>query len=450
MDCEILIVGGGIHGVGLLHDLTARHVKGVHLVEQHALASGTSSRSTKLAHGGLRYLEHFEQWALVREAIQERTLLLRLLQGIVRPLPIVIPNFKSDPRPAWMVRMGLFLYDMLGGDTGLPSARSLTLEQMYQAAPYLSKERIDKDMLKGFLYYDAQMLDDVIVRIAAEASKRLGGTYAENTTAEKIEPLSKGGYRVTLNQAGRRSEVTTKVIVNAAGAWCNSNLLRWGIVPNVPCLLNIGSHLVFKPEAVAGGTPEKSAATLLQNDDGRVAFFIPWNNRWLFGTTESILEGDPGKVFAPQADKDYLMQAAARNLDLVDAEKNVDEFFCGVRTMPVKQKHQKAPHQSVQASWIEKPFESPFYMKSIDSNISALSRETVIDEALPNLISIYGGKYTTYRSQCEKLGNRICARLGVGGTPGTQVAENWFLPEILKEMPEIFDTSAPLRQWREA
>ena len=221
MDCEILIVGGGIHGVGLLHDLTARHVKGVHLVEQHALASGTSSRSTKLAHGGLRYLEHFEQWALVREAIQERTLLLRLLQGIVRPLPIVIPNFKSDPRPAWMVRMGLFLYDMLGGDTGLPSARSLTLEHMYQAAPYLSKERIDKDMLKGFLYYDAQMLDDVIVRIAAEASKRLGGTYAENTTAEKIEPLSKGGYRVTLNQAGRRSEVTTKVMVNAAGAWWN-------------------------------------------------------------------------------------------------------------------------------------------------------------------------------------------------------------------------------------
>src|SRR5438128_12418490 len=122
MDLNVVIVGGGIHGAGRLHDLATRNLRGIHLVEQNQLASGTSSRTTKLVHGGLRYLEHPAQWALVREALRERAFLLRNLPGVVSPLRFVLPNFNSG-RPAWLVRLGLALYDRLAWERALPMTR---------------------------------------------------------------------------------------------------------------------------------------------------------------------------------------------------------------------------------------------------------------------------------------------------------------------------------------
>jgi glycerol-3-phosphate dehydrogenase len=448
-DLEVLIIGGGCHGVGLLHDLASRRIEGIHLVEEKLLSSGTSSRSTKLVHGGLRYLEHLLQWPLVHEALAERTLLLRVLKGLVQPLPFVLPVFKGD-RPAWMLRAGLFIYDSMAGDGGLPPSRRLSHNEMFEAAPYLSQTRMKEQTTGAFLYYDAQMLDDVIVRVAAAAATKMGASYEENATVTKVERLTGGkGFQVTIKQAGDGSErmVTARCVINAAGAWNNANLIRWGITPQVRCLLNQGSHIVFKNSAVGTARVEESAACLLQNKDGRVVFFIPWNGQWLLGTTESVLPAHEPRSLKPSAEEiKYLLDAALLNLNInVDAQQ-ISEAFAGVRTMPVLEKKSHLEKLFKNDDWVQNPFSSPAYLQTTEGlNISALSRETIIDETLPNLFSIYGGKYTTYRAECEKLGNKISRKLGRGGQSTTRSAEAWFIQEIFQESPEIFKSSQDLR-----
>lgn len=447
MDLEVLIVGGGCHGVGLLHDLASRRMPGVHLVEEKILASGTSSRSTKLVHGGLRYLEHILQWPLVNEALAERALLLRVLKGLVQPLPFVLPVFKND-RPAWMLRVGLFIYDSMAGDGGLPTSRKLNHEEMFLAAPFLKKTRMLEQTHGAFLYYDAQMLDDVIVRIAAGAAKKLGATYQEHTTVHKVERLSKSsGFRVTLRSKENLQEVTTRCIVNASGAWNNANLIRWGIAPRVRCLLNQGSHILFKKTAIASTNPQESAACLLQNKDKRVIFFIPWNAQWLLGTTESVLPArEPRGLQPSQEEITYLIEAAHLNLEIDSNPSQIAEVFSGVRTMPIVEKKQHLTSPLERPEWLDNPFSSPAYLQTNEGlNISALSRETIIDETTENLYSIYGGKYTTYRAECEKLGNRLSRVLKRGGQSTTCSSDAWFISELLNESPEIFNSSSQTR-----
>lgn len=448
MDFQVLIVGGGIHGVGLLHDLATRRVRDVLLVEGNSLASGTSSRSTKLVHGGLRYLEHFGQWGLVREALLEREILLRVLRGVVQPLPFVLPVVKGG-RPAWMLRSGLFLYDLLAGDGGMPASRSLSKDDLRAIAPYIRADKLENDIEKAFLYYDAQMLDDVIVRVAAAAAQKLGATLTENTRVTSVRQRAEGGFTVQLQRGenGHTQEVTARFVINAAGAWCNANLLRWGHVPKYATLLNLGSHLVLSSTAVRAKASD-CAATLFQHTDGRAVFFIPWNNRWLLGTTESVLEpGEPRSLRVPDHDRAYLLDVARSFLAIDNPESHIEEAFCGVRTMPFQ-----APVQALSKAqtdlplWQAKPFESPFYVHHSTHNISALSRETVIDEVAPGLLSIYGGKYTTYRAQCEKIGALLCRRMGLGGVSGTQDMNNWFISELFSECPSLFQSAPSVRQ----
>jgi glycerol-3-phosphate dehydrogenase len=442
MDLNVLIIGGGIHGVGLLHDLSTRKISDVHLVEKNSIASGTSSRSTKLVHGGLRYLEHLNQWGLVHEALHERALLLRMLNGIVKPLPFVLPNFKNNKRSPMLIRMGLFFYDLLAGDGGLPSATSLKKEDILNYAPYLNPNKVHDEITSAFVYYDAQMLDDVIARIAAHASVKLGNSFEENAAVTEIIPI-KDGFKVTIQTATEKKQLTTRQIVNATGAWCNANLIQWNIQPTVTCFLNLGTHIVFNPQVVPNADVNNSYATLLQEADGRVLFFIPWFGKWLFGTTESIFEGSPSHLHYPPQDKEYLLKAAKEVLNLKDMEKNIDEIFCGVRCMPIKQ---KIDFKSFQPQWKSDPFHSPFYTRTLDKNISAVSRETVIAESIPGVTSIYGGKYTTYRAISEKLGSMLSRRLNLGGSCGTHIPENWFLKQLLEERPEIFNSSKDLRK----
>lgn len=447
-DLEVLIVGGGCYGVGLLHDLASRRINNVHLVEERTLSSGTSSRSTKLVHGGLRYLEHVTQWPLVREALNERALLLRLLKGVVQPLPFVLPVFKGD-RPAWMLRAGLFIYDTMAGDGGLPKSRKLQGDEVFVAAPYLKKERLQEQTHGAFLYYDAQMLDDVIVRVAAEAARKLGGTYQENAIVSSVSPLpDDAGFRVTIKDQFGSKELTTKVVVNASGAWNNANLIKWGISPKVRCLLNQGSHILFKSSAIPSASPSESAASLLQNKDGRVVFFIPWNGAWLLGTTESVLPAQAPRGLKPTEDEiKYLIEAAELNLNILTEKDHIAEIFAGVRTMPIQDKNKSSLFGSkISSAWQENPFSSPAYLQSNEGlNISALSRETIIDETLPGLFSIYGGKYTTYRAECEKLAAHLGRQLGRGGQSTTCIRESWFIEELLIEKPDIFISSPHLR-----
>ncbi|MEN9529739.1 MAG: hypothetical protein RI932_1612 [Pseudomonadota bacterium] len=446
-DLEVLIVGGGCHGVGLLHDLASRRIPNVHLVEEKTLSSGTSSRSTKLVHGGLRYLEHLKQWPLVSEALAERAILLRLLRGLVQPLPFVLPAFKGD-RPAWMLQAGLFIYDTLAGDGGLPRSRRLSTNEIFEAAPYLNRQRILEQTSAAFLYYDAQMLDDVIVRVAAEAAVKMGASYEENSSVVDVQTLGKQeGFRVKIRGSQGEREVTARTIVNAAGAWNNANLIRWGIAPRIRCLLNQGSHVIFKTSAVPQIQPKEAAASLLQNKDGRVVFFIPWNGEWLLGTTEAILPALAPRGLKPSPEEiAYLIDAARLNLDIETGEQHIKETFAGVRTMPINDRSKSTIPGTLKSEWTENPFASPAYLQTTEGlNISALSRETIIDETQPGIFSIYGGKYTTYRAECEKLGSRLARLLNRGGQSATRTADAWFISELLEEKPQIFVSSPTTR-----
>jgi len=447
MDLNVLIVGGGIHGVGVLHDLATRGIKDLHLVERKHLASETSSRTTKLIHGGLRYLEHPLQWGLVRDALRERALLLENLPGIVRPLPFVLPTFRNGRAP-WRLGLGLRLYDLLASGhqsptSLLPKSRRLKTGELQQLAPYLKRDAVEHEIGSAFLYYDAQMLDDVIVRLAARAAQRLGATYAEHTEAEQVEPIA-GGFRVRLRSGGVPQDVTCRLLVNTGGSWTNANLLRWGFVPRVTCLLNVGSHLVFAPAAV-DADPQQCAATLLQHDDGRVVFFIPWDGQWLFGTTDSTLEGSPGNWDCPGRDRDYLMDIAGRYLALDQPLRHVREFFCGIRTIPVSRGSRHRGNQAVLPAWQEAPFSSPFYQLKWRGHIPALSREAMIADRAGEPISIYGGKFTTYRSLSERIGDRIAVRLGEEARSGTRAKSNWFLAD-LQAGSDVLHSKPSLRQ----
>jgi glycerol-3-phosphate dehydrogenase len=326
----------------------------------------------------------------------------------------------------------------------------LTKEDVLRFAPYLKEPMVEQEMPEAFLYYDAQMLDDAITRVAAHAACKLGGTYEEHTQAISVEKLQhKQGYRVVLETKNAQGEttqktLTTRFLINASGAWSNANLLQWGITPGLTCLLNLGTHMVFNKNVLPQVEPDDCAATLIQAHDKRVVFFIPWFGRWLLGTTESILEGTPNHLTPPAHDREYLMTVARDVLNLTTPENHVDEVFCGVRCMPLKAKRKKTLEMTAEEQ--ASPFSSKFYVKHLDKNISSLSRETVLDETHKGLISIYGGKYTTYRSTAKKLGLRISAELDVGGPSQTHDAGAWFLKELHEEHPEIFESSQSLRQ----
>jgi glycerol-3-phosphate dehydrogenase len=454
-DFDVLIIGGGIQGVGVLHDLASRQISSAHLLEERTLAIGSSSRSTKLLHGGLRYLEQFSQWGLVREALKERGLLLRLLGDVVRPVPFVLPA-TSGGRPAWMLRLGLGLYDLLAGDSGLPKSRRLKQFEVTKLAPYLHSPNGSNRYGGAFLYHDGQMLDDVIVQIAARAAQMMGASWESGARVESIErilptPGSGIGYRVsgTRENASGSQETftyTARLIIVTTGAWNNANLLKWGLQPTVPCILNVGSHIVFNRSVVPGAPdPNECAATLLQNNDKRVLFFIPWFGRWLYGTTESAFKSDPRKLLPPPGDRDYLMSAARLHLNLKDPDHNIEEFFAGVRTMPVASHRVTTALPRPSSEHAQDPFSSPWYLEATQDNLSRLSRESVLSEPAENILVVYGGKYTTYRSQAEQIGREVKDRLRKGTPSQTATADAWFLDRIREEHPEIFESSPKLR-----
>lgn len=320
----------------------------------------------------------------------------------MRPLPFLLPVFKQG-RPAWLIHVGLTLYDRFAGSDGLPGVRWLDRSEIAHHAPYMRSERVERDLRAAFLYADAQMLDDVIVRVAARAATRLGASYAEQTRVDDITPLG-GGYRIRMTSANGVQEVTSRLVVNA-------NLLRWNVLPRTVCLLNVGTHLVFSPE-VLSAKPKDCAATLMQHEDGRVVFFIPWEDKWLLGRTERGLEGTPDRMDCPPADETYPMAFATQHPDLREPEHNVMEVFCGVRTIPLRQRAPDVGIRRVRSAWSQVPFDSPFYRRTFDGDASALSREAVTEESAPGLFTIYGGKFTTYRALSECVGDRIAPRLG--------------------------------------
>lgn len=383
---DLLVVGGGINGAGLARDAAGRGLS-VALVEQADLANATSSASTKLIHGGLRYLEYYE-FRLVREALIEREVLLRNAPHIISPLTFVLPH-EDALRPAWMIRLGLFLYDHLGGRRRLPASRGLDLRRDAAGRP------LRPSMTKGFSYADCWVDDArLVVLNALDASERGARihTRARCTAAKRSGPL----WEATIDdqRSGERHAIRARVLVNATGPWVAEFIERaLGLEPRQKLRLVKGSHIVV-PRLFEG--PQ---AYILQNTDRRIVFAIPYERDFtLVGTTDVSYDGDPAAASISPAEVDYLCRVINGHFIKQIAPSDVVWTYAGVR---------------------------PLY-DDASASASAVTRDYVVelDEAdgVAPLLSVFGGKITTYRKLAEHALAKLKPHFARMGAPWTHAA----------------------------
>jgi glycerol-3-phosphate dehydrogenase len=361
---DIAIIGGGINGCGIARDAAGRGLS-VLLCEKADLASGTSSASTKLIHGGLRYLEYYE-FRLVREALAEREVLLRAAPHIIRPLRFVLPHHRGL-RPAWLIRLGLFLYDHLGGRKVLRATRRVDLTRD-EAGKSLKREFRD-----AFEYSDCWVDDArLVVLNAVDAAKR-GATIETRTEMVRAERRDKNWVVTLRDETGALKEISAKVLVNAAGPWVAELLTdRLGLPVDAPVRLVKGSHIIV-PRLFA-----HNRAYIFQNADGRIVFAIPYEGDFtLIGTTDLDYDGDPGKPCATEAEIEYLCSAAGEYFEMQPRPSDVVRTYAGVR---------------------------PLYDDGA-SEAQAATRDYVLkvedENGAAPVLNIYGGKITTYRRLAE-------------------------------------------------
>ena len=357
---DLLIIGGGINGVGIARDAAGRGLS-VLLVEKDDLSAHTSSSSSKLIHGGLRYLEHYE-FRLVAEALAEREVLLRTARHLVWPARFVMPHV-PELRPRWMIRAGLFLYDHLARRASLPGSHAVRLD----APPYNAGLR--PQLRHGFSYSDCRVDDARLVIFNAMDARDRGAeilTRTECLSAQRVDDT----WRAALS-GGR--DVRARAIVNAAGPWVKRVLNERLRQPSQDGVRLVkGSHVVV-PQLYPG-----DHAFILQNDDRRVVFMIPYGGRHtLIGTTDVPFDGDPNSVSASDAEADYLCRAAGRYLAQPVDPAQVAWRYAGVR---------------------------PLYDDGTNDP-SAITRDYTLrvddDAGAAPVLSIYGGKITTYRCLAE-------------------------------------------------
>jgi glycerol-3-phosphate dehydrogenase len=386
---DVIVIGAGINGAGIARDAAMRGLK-VLLVDKSDVGSGTSSASTRLIHGGLRYLEHFE-FGLVRESLRERETLLRIAPHLVRPLPITIPIYKQSRRGPLTIRAGMIAYDVLSFGKLLPRHRMLSRRKTLEQLPGLNPE----GLLGSALYFDAQV--EFAERLVLEnvlAARELGAqvyTYApvtnlvvENGAVSGVEFVCEEGKQVA----------RASVVINASGPWVDYLLDEAPL--ESPKLIGgtKGSHIVVGQLAGA----RANAIYLEAESDGRPFFIIPWNGNYLIGTTDVRFEDDPDEVRSELWETDYLI--AETNRALPEARLTRDSVlytYSGVRPLPA----------------------------TGEKDEQSITRRHFIREhpRLSNLLSIVGGKLTTYRSLAEECVDLIFRKLGRHSPPCTTAQE---------------------------
>jgi glycerol-3-phosphate dehydrogenase len=368
---DLMIVGGGINGAGLARDAAGRGLS-VLLVEKEDLASHTSSASTKLIHGGLRYLEYGE-FRLVREALIERERLLAIAPHIIRPLEFVLPQIDS-PRPAWLVRLGLFLYDYLGGRTKLPATRAIRLD----------RDPLGLDLKPGattaFVYSDCRVDDSRLVVLNALDAAERGATILTRTRLIAAERAS-GRWSATIEDRRGVRHVFARALVNAAGPWVTDVLSKIaGARRRREVRLIKGSHIVV-PRLYEG-----AHAFLLQNTDRRVVFAIPYEGRFtLVGTTDEAWTAEPGHPTISESESRYLCETISRYFKRSIAMESIVWSFSGIRAL--------YDDESTRASEITRDY-------VLDLDASATDAP---------LLSVFGGKITTYRRLAEHALGKLAA-----------------------------------------
>ena len=369
---DLAIIGGGINGCGIARDAAGRG-HSVYLCEMNDLGSGTSSWSTKLIHGGLRYLEYYE-FRLVREALTEREVLWQLAPHIIHPLRFVLPHH-AGLRPAWLLRLGLFLYDHIGGRKLLPPTRTLDLSSDVTGAP------LKRGMFRrGFEYSDCRV-DDVRLVIANAQDAAARGAVIETRSRAVRAVRHDDTWQVSVEPAdgGAQRTIRARCLVNAAGPWVEDVLkTRAGIDAGAHVRLVQGAHIVVRKLF------EHDRAYIFQNADGRIIFAIPFERDFtLIGTTDKDVEGDPAKVAASDEEIDYLCAAASEYFANPLTRADIVWTFAGVR---------------------------PLYDDGA-SDAKSATRDYVfeLDEKAdgPALLSIFGGKITTYRRLAEHAMERL-------------------------------------------
>ncbi|HXO25198.1 MAG TPA: glycerol-3-phosphate dehydrogenase/oxidase [Streptosporangiaceae bacterium] len=361
---DVLIIGGGITGTGAALDAASRGLR-VALVEARDLASGTSSRSSKLIHGGLRYLEQLD-FKLVYEALHERDLLVsKLAPHLVKPVSFLYPLYKKVVQRPY-VGAGLALYDAMEGTRRpVPHHRHLTARGALRLAPALSPERLAGAMR----YYDAQVDDArytlTVARTAAAHSAVVATRVSAVSLVRGPDGVRVTGARVRDEETGRTFDVAAEVVVVCAGVWTDVVHELAGVRAGYRVRMSKGVHIVVPRSAVDADTG------MILRTDKSVLFFIPWGERWIVGTTDTDFTGDRAEPRVGAEDVDYILAAANRVLARPLTRDDVIAVYAGLRPL-------------VAAAKGDKP-------------TTKVSREHVVDNPVPGLVSIAGGKFTTYR-----------------------------------------------------
>ncbi len=366
---DLLVIGGGINGAAIAH-LAARRGMKVALLEKGDFASGTSSKSTKLIHGGIRYLENLEI-DLVYESLKERYIQLEAAPHLVKPLPFVIPVYEGDKRPLWMMQFGVFLYDLLAGRFRVKPRKNLTRDEVLRLEPGIEPQGLKG----GVLYYDAQMDDARLclenVLMAAEYGAHVAN-YVKAVSFVK-ENGRAAGVRACDLRSIKEFEVRAKRVICAVGPWTNE-LLRLDI-PSAKKRVRTtkGVHIVSRGEI------SKHAMLIGSQSDRRIFFIIPWMGNSLIGTTDTDSIAGPDDVKVEQKDIDYLMHESRRVFPSLDlGPEKIMATFAGLRPLVRK-----------------------------GGSAGKVSRRHLFYEAPSGVIFVVGGKYTTYRKVAEDCVNQV-------------------------------------------
>ena len=379
---DLAIIGGGINGCGVARDAAGRGLS-VCLCEADDLASGTSSWSTKLIHGGLRYLEHYE-FRLVRESLEEREILWRAAPHLIAPMRFVLPHHRGL-RPAWLLRLGLFLYDHLGGRQVLPPTRSLDMRRHVAGAPLKPGA-----FAKGFEYSDCRVDDARLVIATAQDAAERGAviqTRAKAVAARRAADI----WTLTVEDgaAKTRREIRARILVNAAGPWVARVLDECLGAKDAPRLRLVqGSHIVLRKIF------DHDFSYIFQNADGRVVFAIPYNRDFtLIGTTDREFSGDPRTARIAADEADYLCAAASAYFARPVTRDAIVWSFSGVRPL--------------------------IDDGARDARTATRDYSFALDADAAPLLSIVGGKLTTYRRLAEAALEKLAPFLPAMGAPWT-------------------------------
>ena len=375
---DIAIIGGGVNGCGIARDAAGRGLK-VILAEKGDLASGTSSASTKLVHGGLRYLEHYE-FRMVREALKEREVLLSSAPHIIWPLRFVLPHHAAL-RPAWLIRMGLFLYDHLGGRKILPASHQINLSRAVSGAPLRS------EFTRAFEYSDCWVDDARLVVLNAVDAKARGADIRTRTEAVSAR-RDDGHWSVVLENklSGARQTIEARTLINAAGPWVDDVLTKRVGQNNKPRIRLVkGSHIVV-PKVF-----DHDRAYIFQNADRRIVFAIPYETDFtLIGTTDVDYTGDPGAVAITDEEVNYLCAAASEYFKTPAHPDQVVWTYSGVR--PLLDEGGGSAQEATRD-----------YVLELDTAKGEVP-----------LLNIFGGKITTYRRLAEEAIAKLSGSLNIG------------------------------------